>query len=241
MEFKKGTSVGVKYSCRQYSGRLNGKCGVVAIPFSAPNPIFGKVAVLIEEMVNPESKYGYFYFWPDDLYEFNGKPYCEKPKDSNNPFSIKNVYFNDPVTVVLWEDGTKTIVRSGKKDIYDPEKGLAMAIAKKALGNKGNYYDEFKKWLPKQEVKVTEKSPKEKQAVSKFASMVTSRCFTCGYRDLDFMADPCCRCSYDNGYKYYSPRKNCETCRYYSVDCLLEPCSSCLDSEEYCSEYEPAY
>ena len=30
----------------------------------------------------------------------------------------------------------------------DPEKGLAMAIAKKALGNEGNYYNEFKKWLP---------------------------------------------------------------------------------------------
>lgn len=65
--------------------------------------------------------------------------------------TIKKVYFNDPVTVVLWEDGTKTIVKSGEDDIYDPEKGLAMAIAKKALGNKGNYYEVFKKWLPEEE------------------------------------------------------------------------------------------
>lgn len=61
---------------------------------------------------------------------------------------IKKVHFNDPATVVLWEDGTKTIVRAGEDDIYDPEKGLAMAIAKKALGNQGNYYEVFKKWLP---------------------------------------------------------------------------------------------
>lgn len=65
-----------------------------------------------------------------------------------NNMKIKKVIFNDPVTVVLWEDGTKTIVRSGDGDIYDDEKGLAMAIAKKALGNKGNYYEVFKKWLP---------------------------------------------------------------------------------------------
>ena len=66
---------------------------------------------------------------------------------------IKNVIFSGPCTIVLWEDGTKTIVRC-EKDVLDPEKGLAMAIAKKALGtNKSgsNYYDIFKKWLPKEE------------------------------------------------------------------------------------------
>lgn len=64
--------------------------------------------------------------------------------------NINKVHFNDPVTVVLWSDGTKTIVRCGEDDIFDPEKGLAMAIAKKALGNRGNYYEIFKKWLPEE-------------------------------------------------------------------------------------------
>lgn len=81
---------------------------------------------------------------------------------------IKNVYFNEPVTVVIWEDGTKTVVRCNN-DQYDPEKGLAMAIAKKALGtNKSgsNYYDIFKKWLPKTEeepVEETEETNVEEQ------------------------------------------------------------------------------
>lgn len=61
---------------------------------------------------------------------------------------IEKVIFNAPATVVIWKDGSKTIVKSGDYDIYDPEKGLAMAIAKKALGNQGNYYEVFKKWLP---------------------------------------------------------------------------------------------
>lgn len=63
---------------------------------------------------------------------------------------IKKVIFNYPATVVIWEDGTKTIVKAGDYDVFDPEKGLAMAIAKKALGNQGNYYEVFKKWLPEE-------------------------------------------------------------------------------------------
>lgn len=64
---------------------------------------------------------------------------------------IKNVIFNDPATIVFWEDGTKTVVKCQDGDEFDPEKGLAMAIAKKAYGNKGSYCNKLKKWLPKEE------------------------------------------------------------------------------------------
>lgn len=60
---------------------------------------------------------------------------------------IKDVIYNDPATIVFWEDGTKTVVKC-KNEKFDPEKGLAMAFSKKMLGNKGNYYNIFKKWLP---------------------------------------------------------------------------------------------
>ena len=65
---------------------------------------------------------------------------------------IKNVIFNDPATIVFWEDGTKTVVKCQDGDEFDPEKGLAMAITKKAYGNKGSYCNKLKKWLPKEEV-----------------------------------------------------------------------------------------
>lgn len=64
---------------------------------------------------------------------------------------IKNVIFNDPATIVFWEDGTKTVVKCQPGDSFDPEKGLAMAITKKAYGNKGSYCNQLKKWLPKEE------------------------------------------------------------------------------------------
>lgn len=67
-----------------------------------------------------------------------------------NAATIIHVIFNNPATIVFWMDGTKTVVKAENED-YDPEKGLAMAIAKRALGNEGNYYNVFRKWLPKEE------------------------------------------------------------------------------------------
>ena len=67
-----------------------------------------------------------------------------------NATKIKHVIFNDPATIVFWKDGTKTVVKA-TNEAYDPEKGLAMAIVKKLYGNKGNYYNKIKKWLPKPE------------------------------------------------------------------------------------------
>lgn len=62
---------------------------------------------------------------------------------------IKNVIFNDPATIVFWNDGTKTVVKCGKDDTFDPEKGLAMAISKYFFDNAGYFNDVFKKWIPK--------------------------------------------------------------------------------------------
>lgn len=68
----------------------------------------------------------------------------------NNP-GIEKVIFNPPATIVIWKDGIKTVVKCGKDDVFDPEKGMAMAICKRFFGNKGAYYKEFKEWLPKEE------------------------------------------------------------------------------------------
>lgn len=59
---------------------------------------------------------------------------------------IKKVIFNEPATIVFWEDGTKTVVKCSENETFDKEKGLAMAIVKKILGNKGNYFNQIKKY-----------------------------------------------------------------------------------------------
>ena len=61
-------------------------------------------------------------------------------------FAIEKVIFNDPATIVLWKDGSKTVVKVQDGDTFDKEKGLAMALLKKLLGNNGSYYKEIKRW-----------------------------------------------------------------------------------------------
>lgn len=58
---------------------------------------------------------------------------------------IKQVIYNKPATIIFWDDGTKTVVKCQKGDKYNKEKGFAMAVAKKALGNKSDWYNVFKK------------------------------------------------------------------------------------------------
>ena len=60
---------------------------------------------------------------------------------------IEKVIFNDPATIVFWNDGSKTVVKTQNGEKYDKEKGLAMAISKKVSGNNSKYYDTFKKWI----------------------------------------------------------------------------------------------
>lgn len=64
--------------------------------------------------------------------------------------SIKKVIFNPPATVVYWSDGSaKTVVKCNVKDNFDPEKGLAMAVAKRCANDSPDFYKEIQKWVKK--------------------------------------------------------------------------------------------
>lgn len=73
---------------------------------------------------------------------------------------IQQVIFNPPATIVFWRDGSKTVVKCGENDIFDPEKGLAMAISKRAFGDNRNYYEIFAKWVGKYEYQQKKKEKK---------------------------------------------------------------------------------
>lgn len=79
-----------------------------------------------------------------------GPVFCYN-KVKPNWLTIKKVHFSGDKTIVMWADGTKTMVSCGENEEFDPEKGLTMAIAKKAFGNQGNYYNQIRKWLPEPE------------------------------------------------------------------------------------------
>lgn len=102
-------------------------------------------------------------------------PRCEgkKTASATNTAAIKDVIFAPPATIVYWSDGSKTVVKCSEKDAFDPEKGLAMAIAKRCGGNKGSYYKEIQNWVEKSGKKYpgkpyTENSSVENDALKKY-------------------------------------------------------------------------
>ena len=102
-----------------------------------------------------DAAYEYIKYIENDIEITNQlyEEYAKRRKNLDARDAIKNVIYNDPATIVFWTDGTKTVVKAENED-FDPEKGLAMAISKKMLGNKGNYYEVFKKWLPKEDPEI---------------------------------------------------------------------------------------
>ena len=67
-----------------------------------------------------------------------------------NYFYIERVIFNPPATIVIWLDGTKTVVKCNGEN-FDQEKGLAMAISKRALAVGNRYHKTFKKWCKEED------------------------------------------------------------------------------------------
>ena len=97
----------------------------------------------------------------------------KKTASAMNTVAIKDVIFAPPATIVYWSDGSKTVVKCSEKDVFDPEKGLAMAIAKRCGGNKGSYYKEIQNWVEKSGKKYpgkpyTENSSVENDALKKY-------------------------------------------------------------------------
>lgn len=91
-----------------------------------------------------------YMHWVDRVMEEAAK---KKEETNMTAASIKNVIFNPPATIVFWTDGSKTVVKCNAKDEFDPEKGLAMAIAKRCANNSDDFYKEIKKWVEKSSYK----------------------------------------------------------------------------------------
>ena len=85
--------------------------------------------------------------------------YCENDVISTNEFLArvdtymgsgapvaKNVIFSNPATIVIWADGTKTVVKCSPNDKYDKEKGLALCYMKKVFGNNNSFHKIFRNY-----------------------------------------------------------------------------------------------
>lgn len=210
-----------------YKGAHRGKLGSYirfwpGAPGSGRKNLYG---VLLDSETNKDSSHGVFWFYEEELEPIDMEavwPFvcAEERMFSVNKIDIKNVIFNNPATIVFWTDGTKTVVKCGELDDYDPEKGLAMAIAKKALGNKGNYCNVFKKWLPKEDnaCKNTE------CLIDTFIRKINDT-----FGDLSMKEEP---------------ERDCGTCKYeteraYSTPCIICYKASNWEPKEEKNSYDP--
>lgn len=74
--------------------------------------------------------------------------------------SIKKIIYNPPATIVYWGDGTKTVVKCCEADIYDKEKGFAMAVIKKLCGNESApFHKLFKTFAAEDKIVTTDNVP----------------------------------------------------------------------------------
>lgn len=60
---------------------------------------------------------------------------------------IKEVIYNNPATIVMWSDDTKTVAKCNPADKYNPEFGLMWCILKKFYKNSA-IRDTMKYWCP---------------------------------------------------------------------------------------------
>lgn len=92
--------------------------------------------------------------------------------------SVNRIIFNDPATIVFWNDGTKTVVKCQKGQTFNPYFGLCAAIAKKLYGSNSmlnrivdTYYKEEDPRYPK--------------------------CCWCKHSSKEYREKPCCDCKFN--------------------------------------------
>lgn len=64
------------------------------------------------------------------------RKFMERGTDEMKKLDVKKIIFSGPKTIVLWTDGTKTIVSMSKDELrFDPEAAFCAAYTKKMFGS----------------------------------------------------------------------------------------------------------
>lgn len=132
----------------EYGGKYTGYVGVVKNYYSSKK----KAGVELEKVQNDASSKGLFWFSEDKLAPVDASYVPDFWASLNESLSkilpppafrlhhtgvppLKKVIFSGPKTIVLWADGTKTIVSCGADDTYDYYAGFCAAVVKKLFGS----------------------------------------------------------------------------------------------------------
>lgn len=120
---------------------------------------------------------------------------------------IKKIIENNPATVILWEDGTKTMAKCQDDDEFDFEKGAMICSLKKLIGNKAT----------NELLKRMENQPKKSKS-----------CKDCQFDKVAFTNFPCDRCREKDGLRTEFMPKLCQSCKHLEETYEDGPCYKCL-------------
>ena len=81
--------------------------------------------------------------------------YCNNKYIDLSNFAIKRVVYNEPATIMFFDDGTKTVCKAEPGDKYNPEYGFMMCLLKK-LCNSDDLFDALDHWVPKENLILNE-------------------------------------------------------------------------------------
>ncbi len=133
-------------SSNKYNGHFKGVTGIVVNIFNPKRVSYSdyyeqkrgrnvvydsnqKIGVKFDDHINPLSTDGLFWFNESDLAVISSseKLHCG--------LSVQKVIFNNPKTIIIWSDGSKTIVSCREGDTFDKYAGFCAAVTKKVLGS----------------------------------------------------------------------------------------------------------
>ena len=83
---------------------------------------------------------------PDTFMEFVNF-LCDAATHAHVRLIPKKIIYSGPATIVLWADGTKTVVKCSDEDAYVPEAGFLWALAEKVYGSKSQVDKVMGRWL----------------------------------------------------------------------------------------------
>lgn len=101
-----------------------------------------------------------------DVLEVYTEPGCDFPTargilipkldgDTATAQPYDKLILNPPATIIIWNDGTKTVVKCAADELYNPEKGVALCFLKKEhpeiyrkiLKDAGDAFEEWKEMV----------------------------------------------------------------------------------------------
>ncbi|MDE6019768.1 MAG: hypothetical protein K2H01_02045 [Ruminococcus sp.] len=127
-----------------YDNRFLGQVGVVRKNYN------DKIGVRLGELTNSNSGYGVFWFKETSLAVI---PDNDVTSGNFSVYdAIKQIIYSGPKTIIIWKDGSKTIVSCGKDDTYNRYAGFCAAVTKKIFGSNSNIkkiIDQYAKSEPK--------------------------------------------------------------------------------------------